>query len=256
MADQRELSQQRFGALANNYVKSSFHSGGPTLDKLIALVQPAPGKLALDIATGGGHTALALAKAGARVFATDLTPRMLRAARQHIAEQGARAEYAQVEGAALPFADGALDIVTARHAPHHFPDMPRFVEECARVVKVGGFVGLCDQAAPEEAAAARYVNAWERLRDPSHGEQLSLSAWQGLFLDAGLRVVHVELISERMDFQWWTGMQKNDADTVLRLRAMMQQAPQAVAAFMQPTFGEGEAATFLHHYALVIGERV
>src|SRR5260221_6643898 len=100
----RQRVQDRFGTYAQNYVTSTVHSTGYTLDRLIELVEPAPGKRALDIATGGGHVALAMARRGAYVIASDLTGPMLNAARQHIGGEGVQAVYAGVDAQHFPFA--------------------------------------------------------------------------------------------------------------------------------------------------------
>ncbi len=81
MDDTHNKVQQRFGEFAQNYVTSAVHSSSYSLERLIELVQPAPGHKALDVATGGGHVALGMARRGADVIASDLTPAMLRAAR-------------------------------------------------------------------------------------------------------------------------------------------------------------------------------
>jgi ubiquinone/menaquinone biosynthesis C-methylase UbiE len=254
--DRRDLSQQRFGTFAQNYVSSAAHSTGYTLERLVALSEAAPGKRALDIATGGGHVALGMARRGAAVIASDLTPSMLRAARSFIAEQGAAAapaRFAQVDAQQLPVADNALDIVTCRLAAHHFPNAAAFVRECARVVKPGGIVGLVDQIGPADPKAARYLNAWEHLRDPSHGWQYSQGEWESFFVGEGLRLRASEEVVLRFDFAWWTQMQHNDADTVLRLRVMLKQAPETVAAWAEPDMPEGGAITFSHHHLILVG---
>jgi len=73
-------SQERFGRFAQAYVTSQAHAQGNDLDRLTELAQPEPDWIALDIATGGGHTALRFAPLVERVFATDITPKMLHAA--------------------------------------------------------------------------------------------------------------------------------------------------------------------------------
>jgi ubiquinone/menaquinone biosynthesis C-methylase UbiE len=244
MDDTHNKVQQRFGEFAQNYVTSSVHSSSYSLERLIELVQPAPGQKALDIATGGGHVALAMARKGADVIASDLTPAMLRAARAHIQEQGFMAKYAQVDAQHVPFKDNSLDLVTSRIAPHHFPDPAEFVRECARIVRPGGVVGLVDQVGPEESDAAQYVNAFERLRDPSHVWEYSQSAWESFFAEAGLRVRHKELARNRLEFEWWTKMQNNDADTVTRLRVMLKQAPEAVARWLEPDLPASGPSSF------------
>ncbi|MCD4685318.1 MAG: methyltransferase type 11, partial [Anaerolineae bacterium] len=82
--DAKSLSQQQFGKHAAGYVTSTAHSTGYSLDQIAALLQPRPGWRVLDVATGGGHTALQLASGGAWTVAGDLTHNMLRAARDHI----------------------------------------------------------------------------------------------------------------------------------------------------------------------------
>lgn len=74
-------SRDRFGPRAEAYVTSADHDAPDELALLVAAADPQPGWLAVDVATGGGHTALAFAPAVARVVATDLTPEMLAAAR-------------------------------------------------------------------------------------------------------------------------------------------------------------------------------
>jgi ubiquinone/menaquinone biosynthesis C-methylase UbiE len=240
MEDKRESVQQRFGTYAQNYVSSTVHASGYSLERLLEVVQPSAGMRALDIATGGGHVALGLAKRGVNVIAGDLTVPMLDAARKYIRDdQGQAAEYAQMDAQHLPFADNTLDLVTCRIAPHHFSDVARFVRECARVVKPGGIVGIVDQIAPGDPEAAKYINAYEMLRDPSHVWEYGKDDWESFFSGAGLTIRHTELARNRLNFDWWTKMQNNDANTVTRLRVMLKQAPADVAAWLEPdTDGE------------------
>jgi len=255
-AERRELSQQRFGDFAQNYVTSNVHGSGYTLDRLIALLEPKAGQRALDIATGGGHVALALARAGAEVMASDLTPRMLNAARSHITQQGLDVSYGAVDAEHFPFADASLDIVTCRVAAHHFPNAAQFVRECARVVKRGGIVGLVDQIGPAEPEDARYINTFERVRDPSHNWQYSQPEWESFFTGVGLRVINSEIATMRFDLKWWSQMQNNDAETVLRLRVMLAQAPKRVAEWLQPDMPDmnnDATITFAHHDLIPVG---
>jgi ubiquinone/menaquinone biosynthesis C-methylase UbiE len=253
MDDTRRRVQERFGGTAQNYVTSQVHGTGYTLDKLIELVKPAPGKRALDIATGGGHVALALARHGAEVIASDLTLPMLRAARQFISEKGMTARYANADAQRLPFANGTFDMVTTRLAPHHFPDVAQYVAECARVVRPGGVFGLVDHAGATDPSVARYVNTFERLRDPSHVWEYSQGEWEALFVTAGFRTQYSEVVRTRLNFNWWTQMQNVDEDTSLRLRVMLKQAPQPVAEWLEPEKVDGDQAAFTRWQLILIG---
>ena len=60
-SDQKSLSRQRFARFAQNYVVSESHAQGYDLNRLLELARPRPDWQVLDIATGGGHTALKFA---------------------------------------------------------------------------------------------------------------------------------------------------------------------------------------------------
>ncbi|MCS7072317.1 MAG: methyltransferase domain-containing protein, partial [Anaerolinea sp.] len=155
MTDFKALSRERFGAFAKTYVDSATHASGPDLERLLALADPQPGWRALDIATGGGHTALRIAPRVRSLIAADLALPMLEAARAHAAAQGiAGIDYVAADAEALPFPDAAFDLITCRIAPHHFPNAFAFMRECARTLKPGGRLVIQDHVNPDERAAA------------------------------------------------------------------------------------------------------
>ena len=75
--------QAQFGASAAAYVESPLHAAGEDLDRLLAWGAARRADRVLDVATGGGHTALAFAGIARRVVAYDLTEPMLAAARAY-----------------------------------------------------------------------------------------------------------------------------------------------------------------------------
>ena len=253
--DPRKLVQQQFGAHAQGYVSSPVHSAGYSLHRLVELVQPGPGTHALDLATGGGHTALAMTRAGADTVAGDLTRPMLQAARSHITAQGAAVRYVQLDAGCLPFPAESFDLVTCRVAPHHFPQVAEFVSECARVVRPGGTVAVIDQLTPGDPQAARYVNAFERLRDPSHVWAYSREDWLGFFSAAGLDVGHYEQFDTDHELTEWAERMGCDAPTTLRLRAMLQHAPEPAAAWMKPQLPSTADARFVIQQFLIVSHR-
>jgi len=199
------LSQQRFGVHAQNYVTSATHAKGADLDRLLELARPQPDWVVLDVATGGGHTALKFAPHVAHVVASDITPQMLEAAEAHITGKGIRnVEFKEARAEALPFDSNTFDLVTCRIAPHHFDDVAQFVKEAARVVKSGGLVLVQDQVMPEEPLIAGYVEAFEKLRDPSHNHALTETEWRAAFTAAGLTLEHVETLTKSHNFEEWT----------------------------------------------------
>ena len=86
--DSRSLSQQRYTRFARRYVESPAHAEGDDLERMLALAQPEVEWTVLDIATGGGHTALKFSPLVAKVVASDLTPNMLLEARSFSQKKG------------------------------------------------------------------------------------------------------------------------------------------------------------------------
>lgn len=197
--------REYFSRTAENYVSSATHRTGADLPRLIELGEWDEQQRALDVATGGGHTALAVAPHVGSVTVSDLTPRMLETARAFLLSQNVtNAEFVQADAEALPFADASFDRVTCRIAPHHFPDVARFVQEVARVLKPGGLFLLIDNIAPSAPERDTFINTVEKWRDSSHGRCWTLEEWQGFFADAGLQVEQQELFSRTHDYDDWT----------------------------------------------------
>lgn len=266
MSSNKSLVQQQFGDKAAAYATSAVHAQGASLARVVELLQPQPQWQVLDVATAAGHTAHALAPHVGHVVATDLTFNMLPKARQLAAERGlTRETFSAADAEALPFADGVFDGVLCRIAPHHFPDVPRFVREAARVLRPQGWLVVVDNIVPDvrgrkkkereaQSAAGDYINAFEKLRDPSHGRCLSVREWQQLFTAAGLLITHTETAAKAMEFTDWAArMQVSTADTI-RLRAMLIQAPPLVQQFLTPSFA-GDKIDFHLYEAIVIGKK-
>lgn len=252
----RAESRARFGAFAQRYVTSQTHAQGEELERLIAIAQPERGWLALDVATGGGHTALRFAPWVRQVIATDLTARMLEAARTHIRAQGVdNVTFGLADAQDLPFRDQAFDLVTCRIAPHHFADCARFLREGARVLAPGGLLLVQDHLLPEDPIAARQVDAFERLRDPSHVGAYAESEWVALFRRAGLVVEHTEPLVKEHTFLPWAERQECSPETIERLVSMLQGAPAAVVDWMRPRAWGTPQASFIDHHILLAGRK-
>ena len=232
----RSEVRKRFGARSSDYRTSAVHAGGADLDRLIALVAPTAADRALDIATGAGHVALALARAGANVTACDLTPGMLKEAGGNLAANGVTAELVLADALDLPFAGTSFDIVTARMAPHHFLDPAAFVAEVARVLRPGGRFGLEDQVAPGHTAAATTINQFEKLRDPSHHRQLPVADWESLIAAAGLAVRHAEVFDKQVEFDWWTSIQNASEEIRHTISALLANGPAEARDWYKPRF--------------------
>jgi len=255
--------QEIFGASADAYVTSEVHAKGASLNRLVELLEPQQDWRVLDVATGGGHTAYVLAPYVAEVVATDITAEMLTNTAKGAAERGLdnlSTETADAEN--LPFPDGSFDLVTCRIAAHHFPDNGRFLSEAARVLKPGGQMALVDNVVPGsrlrgkkaklKIEAGKYVNAFEKLRDPSHNRALSVNEWLDLFVVAGFSEIQQEVHRKKMDFDSWTDRMHVTPEDRIRLKAMLLHAPSAVADFLTPQ-STGDRIAFYLTEAIIIG---
>src|SRR5579859_5023638 len=136
------------------------------MDEVRMLAQPRPGDVALDVATGAGNAAFAVAPHVARLVGLDLTPEMLELSRRRAAEKGlGNLDWVLGDAARLPFRAGTFDIYTVRAAPHHFPDLGLALREAWRVLAPGGRAAFVDCTPPE--AARDHLHPIEVARDPS-----------------------------------------------------------------------------------------
>jgi ubiquinone/menaquinone biosynthesis C-methylase UbiE len=255
--DAKKLTQQRFGAYAQGYVKSPSHAGGPDLERLVELVGEKPTWEALDIATGAGHTALAVAPHVARVVATDLTPAMLDTARHFLETRVvSNVEFARADAEELPFPAASFDLVTCRIAAHHFPHPERFLRETHRVLRTGGLLLLQDQVAPAEEATAVFVNNFERRRDPSHVRTLSEAEWENALRTTGLALETVDRFEKRAILEQWAGRQGSTLQDLAELRTLLAQAPPPAREWMNPRELQSPRATFLIHHCLFSARRI
>jgi len=225
----------QFGRAAAGYTQSAVHRDPGALEKVVNLVQPKPGDVALDVATGAGHVAMAMAPHVARAIAYDMTEDMLEETRRSAAARGLKNLTTQ-KGAAeeLPFLRESFDIITVRHAPHHFANLQSAICEIARVARIGARIVIVDSYAPEEASLDQQWNYMEKLRDPSHVRNYRPNEWRAMIAAAGLRITFEELdyCTENggpINFLDWTRRMKTPASAVQELSRLFRSAPPALA---------------------------
>jgi ubiquinone/menaquinone biosynthesis C-methylase UbiE len=248
----KTLVQEQFGKTAAHYLTSSPHAKGASLERLVALTAPQKTWRALDVATGGGHVSYTFAPLVARMWATDITQEMLDMVKAEAQKRGltnVRTAYAKAE--ALPFEDESFDLVTCRIAPHHFDSIPQFLAEVRRVLKSGGLLGLVDNVVPE-GDVGDYINAFERLRDPSHLRAWTMEEWRTALKAAGLAASHEEQLYKTMEFKSWA--QRYDGVMQALLHAMLTQITPAVRSVLEPA-GSGSGLTFRLCEGLFIAHR-
>ena len=212
--------RDQFSQHTDYYAQSITHATGDTLGVILDLAAPTGTEWTLDIATGTGFTAFALAPKVAHVFATDLTPEMVAKAAELAQEQAIKNITFSVAAAeSLPFATASLDLVTCRLAPHHFQDVPKFLREVHRVLRTDGLFCLADSVSPESEKLIAWQNRVEALRDNSHVYGRPPSEWDAMITDAGFlleQTAHVR--NAQMSFLWWVRPEQNPPEVVQAIR--------------------------------------
>ena len=172
------------------------------LDWMVDVIAPSGDDVILDVASGTGHLAFALARKARRVVSLDLTPEM-----QARAEAKARSEgcsnltFALGDATAMAFPDAEFDKTTCRFALHHFERPGMVLREMRRVTKPGGTVNVVDIVADDESSTV--YNNLERLRDPSHVNALRDREFESVFGDNELAIVSAQRRTVDVDVQRW-----------------------------------------------------
>ncbi|MDG6939232.1 MAG: methyltransferase domain-containing protein [Nitrososphaerota archaeon] len=244
-----------FSRHADDYARSRSHAEGGDLSRLMELLAPTPDARALDVATGTGFTAMALARLAGSVEAVDITAEMLSKAREMALREGiSNLAFGEGEATHLPFKSRAFDVVTSRRAPHHFPDVASFMREATRVLKAGGRLGIADMSPVE--GTQYHVNLMETLRDSSHARALTLKEWAGTFESAGLEVMSAELMPEFISFERWLSPVPPGGEEERAIVRACVEFPDRVNALMNLKFDGARVGGFVKTRAVVVGRRV
>jgi ubiquinone/menaquinone biosynthesis C-methylase UbiE len=238
----QSASAAQFDRQSDRYGKSHILADTKDVAHGLETVSPLPGGTALDVATGGGHTAFWLARHGWNVTAGDIAPRMLENARSLCAEVGFSIETRLFPAEAMPFNDASFDLVTCRVAPHHFSSPKEFVQETARVLKPNGHFLLIDGSVPDDDPETEaWMHQVEKWRDPSHGRLLSRKSWQELVAAAGLNVVRSELHPfKQPDLNWYFETAATTKENQEKVLASVHSASEHVKAALGIGIEEGK----------------
>lgn len=255
--DAKAQVQDYFSRTAESYVASFSHRAGDDLQRLIELGEWDTSQRALDIATGGGHTALAVAPHVGQVTVTDLTPRMLEKAREFILQQGITNAVFQVADAEqLPFEDASFERVTCRIAAHHFPNVAQFVREVARVLKSGGIFLLIDCMAPSDVRLDVFDNRVEKWRDPSHGRSCTPEEWQIFFKQAGMTIEHQEFFRKSHEFADWTARAQMANNEKAQLQRFILESDERIQRYFEVKYtADGQLENFTNDFILLKGRK-
>jgi SAM-dependent methyltransferase len=253
---QQARVQAQFGPSAAAYVNSPGHAGGPDLEQLVAWGQKRGAARVLDIATGGGHTALAFARFTPSVVALDVTVPMVQAARDFVSAAGAPGvRFLGGDVEALPFRDRSFGTVTCRTAAHHFPALLPALREVARVLRPGGSFLVEDIMGHDDEEAAGFMVEVERRRDPSHVRSFRQIEWTAFLRAAGLTVMDEVIMPKVRTWDDWTRRSRMAPAAKAELEAFVLAAPAACREAFEFRIEGGRILSFADRMLLLRADR-
>ena len=120
------------------------------------LARVGPGTRALDVATGTGDLAIALARRGGEVVGSDFSEGMLERARA----KSPQVRWEHANALALPYDDDAFDAATVGFGARNFSELERGIAEMARVVRPGGRVVVLEITTPTKPPLSTFFSLW------------------------------------------------------------------------------------------------
>lgn len=174
---------------------------------MVAQVDAGPQDRVLDVATGTGMVAAALARRyGCRVVGLDQSPEMLGQAAAKLRaspELAARVELVRGQAESLPFADREFDHLTFTYLLRYVADPAATLGELARVVKPGGRVASLEFMLPPNPVARALWRVYGRFGLPAFGRLISRDWYAvGRFLEPSISDLYRRLPLERQLELW------------------------------------------------------
>ena len=247
-----EKAKKIFGERASFYSTSPAHTDPQVLKRVVEMSSPQSDWIALDVATGTGHTAFALAPFTSSVIGTDLTTEMLSEAKGLQASQSvSNVVFCASDVHHLPFADRSFDLVSCRRAAHHFSQIEIALREMRRVLRIEGRLVVDDRSVPEDDFVDQCMNELDRLHDHSHVRQYRPSEWVQMLMAQGFEIDAIEPYHKHRPLTSLTGgIPSADAVQIHQLLDNLND-PQRLALDLREVSGE----LCINHWFVMVSAR-
>jgi SAM-dependent methyltransferase len=222
-----EQVRARFGATAERVAEHAEQQVEMVRDQLRSFVAPRGDERALDVGTGAGTLALALAPLVREVVGVDIVKELLERAR---ANAPANVTFVEGDATNLPLESGSFDLVCTRRTLHHIAHPEPALAEMVRVTAPGGRVFVDDQIAPVDPLAALDLDRFEQARDPSHTRTLPDIDFRQLFEANGLVLLQERFQTHRRELDYYLDLAGCEGEARERARQLSPGGPEAYVA--------------------------
>jgi ubiquinone/menaquinone biosynthesis C-methylase UbiE len=217
----------RFGATAERVAQHAQDQVELVRQQLRSFVIPRGDERAVDVGTGAGTLAVALAPLVREVVGVDIVAELLERARANAPEN---VTFVEGDATSLPFDAGSFDLTCTRRTLHHIAWPERVVAELARVTAPGGRVFVDDQIAPVDPLAALELDRFERARDPSHTRTLPDTDFRQLFEANELVLLRTRFQTHRRELDYYLALAGCEGDAAARVKELSPGGPDAYVA--------------------------
>jgi ubiquinone/menaquinone biosynthesis C-methylase UbiE len=207
----------RFAKTADRVAARQEAQAAALAEKVRGLLETTGDERALDVGTGAGALAFALAPLVREVVGVDVVPELIALGRERAP---ANVQLLEADATALPFETASFDLVATMRTLHHTARPELVLAEIARVARPGATVLVIDQIAPVDPLAALELDRFERARDPSHTRCLPDVDLRHLFEAESLRFERRELQREPRELDPYLDLAGCEGEERERARAL------------------------------------
>jgi ubiquinone/menaquinone biosynthesis C-methylase UbiE len=256
VVDHKATVREEFTRQADAYASSAVIADPGRLARLVAAIAPEAGARAIEIATGPGYVAMALAARCGEVVGVDLTEAPLKIAERTRQQRGlSNVGFRTADAEELPFADGGFDIAVCRFGFHHFEHPARVLAEMCRVCRFGATIAIEDLYASEFPARASYYNYFERLRDSSHTRALPPAELIAMLAQAGVELQRLYSDELIVEMESWLQSAQTGADKAAEVRRRLEEDMRNDLSGTRPFLHDGRIM-FHQRTVALIGRKI
>ena len=144
--------------------------------KLVRLLGKNSPQEILDVATGTGDLALAIAKTGPKkIVGIDISGQMLEVGRQKIIKAGKSDMiiFHLADAEKIPFGDDSFDAISVAFGVRNFEDLEKGIREMHRVLRPGGWMFILEFSHPVSFPMKQMYYLYSRFFIPVMGRMIS-----------------------------------------------------------------------------------